>query len=146
MQRRANDENRGICRRLIRFVVVKLMAGEKEDKSVRKKLIKMESNSDITIYFKQREDSEDNAANLTNTSTRSERERVIMLVNGSDGSKKMIQGKGKNMVSEANFMRPVVAKVEDGRSNPHPKPLSNDINKRSDAFIQSRLEKMRKGL
>lgn len=122
MNGRENDKNRGICRRLIRLVVVKLMAGQKEDKPVRKKLMKMESKSDITIYFKQREDSEDNnATNPPNkTSTRSERERVIMLVNGSDGSKKMIHEKGKL--------------------------LSNDINKRSDAFIQSRLEKMRKSL
>ncbi|ESQ43767.1 hypothetical protein EUTSA_v10006362mg [Eutrema salsugineum] len=142
MQRRENDENRGICRRLIRFVVVKLMAGQKQDKSVRKKLIKKESNSDITIHFKQREDSDDSAANTSRPER--EREKVIMVVNGSNGSKKMMIH-GKSMVSEASFMRPLVSKLEDGRKS-HPKPLLNDINKKSDAFIQSRLEKMRNSL
>ncbi|KAL1197874.1 hypothetical protein V5N11_027516 [Cardamine amara subsp. amara] len=143
MQRGKDDDKRGFCRRILRLVVVKLMAGHKEDKSVRKKLIKKESKSDITIYFKQREDSEDNA-NTTKTSS-SERERVIMLVNGSNGNtKKMIQEKEKSIVSEASFRQPVIANLEDGKS--HPKPLLNDINTKSDAFIRSRLEKMRKSL
>ncbi|KAG2325349.1 hypothetical protein Bca52824_008077 [Brassica carinata] len=138
MQRReTNDENRGICCRLIRYVVVKLMAGQKEDKSAKKKLIKKGSNSDITIHYKERED---NAANAINTRSRAERERVIMLVNGSDV---------KSVASEASFVRPhaeVVARPEDVRKRTQPKPVSIDIDKKSDAFIQSRLEMMRKRL
>ncbi|VVB06686.1 unnamed protein product [Arabis nemorensis] len=141
MQRRENDENRGICCRLIRLVVVKLKAGQKEDKSVKKKL---ESNSDITIHFKQREDSESDQSKSNPTKTcRSERESVIMVINGTNGSKKMIHEKGKSMVSEATFIRPV-AKLEDRKT--YPKPLLNDINMKSDAFIKSRLEKMRNSL
>lgn len=70
MQRRENQENRGICCRLVRFVVVKLMAGQKEDKSVKKKL---DQEQGFGIWYqnlrqaKQREDSEDNAANPINT-------------------------------------------------------------------------------
>lgn len=129
-RREINDENRGICCRLIRYVVVKLMSGQKEDKSAKKKLIKKGSNSDITIHFKERED---NAANAINTSSRSERERVIMLFNGTDV---------KSVPSEASF----VAKPEDVRKRSQPKPVSIDIDKKSDAFIQSRLEMMRKRL
>lgn len=126
MQRgKDDDKRRGLCRRLFRLVVVKLMAGHKEDNSVTKKLIKKESKSDITIYFKQREDSEDNA-NPINISS-AEKERVIMLVNGNNGSKKSIS-------SEPSIRRS------------QPEPLLNDINRKSHAFIESRLEKMRKGL
>ncbi|CAE6081515.1 unnamed protein product [Arabidopsis arenosa] len=100
MQRGKDDDKRGFCRRLLRLVVVKLMAGHKEDRSVTKKLIKKESKSDITIYFKQREDSEDNANNPINISRSSEKERVIMLVNGSNGSK-------KNLASELSVRRSV---------------------------------------
>ncbi|CAF2113680.1 BnaCnng43290D [Brassica napus] len=81
MQRRENQENRGICCRLVRFVVVKLMAGQKEDKSVKKKLYREQG---FRIGYqnlrqaKQRKDSEDNAANLITTTSRSEKERVIM--------------------------------------------------------------------
>ena len=140
MQRReTGDENRGVCCRLIRYVVVKLMSGQKEEKSVKKKLIKKGSNSDITIHFKEREG---NAANAINTSSRSERERVIMLVNGGSDV--------KSVASEASFVRPhaavVVAKPEDVRRRSQPKPVSIDIDKKSDAFIQSRLEMMRKRL
>ncbi|KAF8080546.1 hypothetical protein N665_0935s0005 [Sinapis alba] len=126
MQRREmNDEKRGICCRLIRYVVVKLMAGQKEDKSVKKKLIKKGSNSDIKIHFKERED---NAINTRSTAER-ERESVIMLVNGGSDV--------KSIASEA----------EDVRKRSQPKPaVSIDIDKKSDAFIQSRLEMMRKRL
>lgn len=94
------------------------MAGHKEDNSVTKKLIKKESKSDITIYFKQREDSEDNANPISISSA--EKERVIMLV--------------KSISSEPSIRRS------------QPEPLLNDINRKSHAFIESRLEKMRKGL
>ncbi|CAN8280430.1 unnamed protein product [Cochlearia groenlandica] len=140
MQRRENDRNKGICCRRIRSMVVKLMASQTQDKAVMKKnLIKKESKSDITIYFKQREElSEDNVSRAEST------ERVIMLVNGSNGTNKMIHQKDKSIASEANsFVRPI-ARLEDGKS--HPKPLLNDINKKSEAFIKSRLEKMRKSL
>ncbi|EOA25381.1 hypothetical protein CARUB_v10018712mg [Capsella rubella] len=135
MQRGKDDDKRGFCRWFFRLVVVKLMAGHKEGNSdsVTKKLIKKESKSDITIYFKQREDSEDNA-NPINISN-SEKERVIMLVNGSNGPKKSISSE------------PIVRRSQNGadKSQP-PKPLLNDINRKSHAFIESRLEKMRKGL
>ncbi|KAJ0255004.1 Uncharacterized protein HA466_0098270 [Hirschfeldia incana] len=135
-RRETSDENRGVCCRLIRYVVVKLMSGQKEEKSAKRKLIKKGSNSDITIHFKERED---NAANAINTSSRSERERVIMLVNGGDV---------KSIASEASFVRPpaVVSKPEDVRKRSQPTPVSIDIDKKSDAFIQSRLEMMRKRL
>ncbi|KAG7566773.1 hypothetical protein ISN44_As10g032910 [Arabidopsis suecica] len=136
MQRGKHVDKRGFCRRLLRLVVVKLMAGHKEDRSVTKKLIKKESKSDITIYFKQREDSEDNANNPINISRSSEKERVIMLVNGSNGSK-------KNFASELSVRRSV---AQTGAGMTQPKPLFNDINMKSHAFIESRLEKMRKGL
>ncbi|CAL9245319.1 unnamed protein product [Arabidopsis halleri] len=135
MQRGKDDDKRGIFRRLLRLVVVKLMKGHKEDRSVTKKLIKKESKSDITIYFKQREDSEDNA-NPINISRSSEKERVIMLVNGSNGSK-------KNLASELSVRRSV---AQTGAGMTQPKPLFNDINTKSHAFIESRLAKMRKGL
>ncbi|CAH8269562.1 unnamed protein product [Arabidopsis lyrata] len=135
MQRGKDDDKRGIFRRLLRLVVVKLMKGHKEDRSVTKKLIKKESKSDITIYFKQREDSEDNA-NPINFSRSSEKERVIMLVNGSNGSK-------KNLASELSVRRSV---AQTGAGMTKPKPLFNDINTKSHAFIESRLAKMRKGL
>ncbi|CAA0388200.1 hypothetical protein AtNW77_Chr3g0220151 [Arabidopsis thaliana] len=140
MQRAKDDDNkRGFFRRLLKLVFVKLMAGagHKEDKSVTKKLIKKESKSDITIYFKQREESEDNNANPINISRSSEKDRVIMLVNGSNGSK-------KNLASELNVRRSVAQTGAGGVTQP--KPLLNDINTKSHAFIQSRLEKMRKGL
>uniref|UniRef100_A0A0D3DV86 Uncharacterized protein n=1 Tax=Brassica oleracea var. oleracea TaxID=109376 RepID=A0A0D3DV86_BRAOL len=79
MQRRENQENRGICCRLVRFVVVKLMAGQKEDKSVKKKLYREQGfrvGYQNLRQAKQREDSEDNAASLINTTSRSEKERV----------------------------------------------------------------------
>lgn len=134
MQRGKDDDKRGIFRRLLRLVVVKLMKGHKEDRSVTKKLIKKESKSDITIYFKQREDSKDNA-NPINFSRSSEKERVIMLVNGSNGSK-------KNLASELSVRRSV---AQTGAGMTKPKPLFNDINTKSHAFIESRLAKMRKG-
>ncbi|CAH8329213.1 unnamed protein product [Eruca vesicaria subsp. sativa] len=139
MQRKEiNDENRGVCCRLIRYVVVKLMAGQKDDKSVKKKLIKKESKSDIKIHFKERE--EDSEANAISSRSRAETESVIMLVNGSDV---------KNVGREASFVRPhavVMAKPEDVMRRSQPKPVSIDIDKKSDAFIQSRLERMRKRL
>lgn len=94
MQRREiNDENKGICCWLIRYVVVKFMLGQKEEKFVKKKLIKKGLNFDIIIYFKERED---NVVNVINISFRLERERVIMLVNGGSDV--------KSVVSEVSFV------------------------------------------
>ncbi|XP_010512703.1 PREDICTED: uncharacterized protein LOC104788637 [Camelina sativa] len=129
-----DDDKRGFCRWFFRFVVVKLMASHKEGSSVTKKLIKNESKSDITIYFKQREDSEDNANPININTSGSEKERVIMLVNGNNGSKKSISSE------------PSIRRSHNGADKSQPKPLLNDINRKSHAFIESRLEKMRKGL
>ncbi|XP_010413206.1 PREDICTED: uncharacterized protein LOC104699577 [Camelina sativa] len=135
MQRgKENDDKRGFCRWFFRLVVVKLMASDKEGNSVTKKLIKNESKSDITIYFKQREDSDDNANPINNTSG-SEKERVIMLVNGNNVPKKSISSGEQS-----------IRRSQNGADKSQPKPLLNDINRKSHAFIESRLEKMRKGL
>ncbi|KAF3570774.1 hypothetical protein F2Q69_00062530 [Brassica cretica] len=73
---------------------------------------------------------------------KSEESKAIMLANG---SKKVIHEKWKSLTSEASFKIPVLVKLEDGKRS-HREPLSNDINKKSNAFIQSRLTKMRKNL
>ncbi|CAN7095753.1 unnamed protein product [Brassica rapa subsp. narinosa] len=65
-----------------------------------------------------------------------------MLANGSN---KMINEKGRGLTNESSFKTPVFFKIEDCKRS-HWEPLSNDINKKSDAFIQSRLTKMRKSL
>ncbi|CAE6056830.1 unnamed protein product [Arabidopsis arenosa] len=163
MHRREDDDSssslrpRGICRRLLRFVVAKLwILGEKEmneDKPERNKLIKKGSMSDITIHFKQLEDSEDNDKCKNNSpgssSQESERETMITLANGSNGPKKRLQEKvEKSMLGEPSPKQQVTQPEAGKPPPPHRRlgPLLNDINKKSDAFIESTLEKMRKSL
>ncbi|ESQ39452.1 hypothetical protein EUTSA_v10001665mg [Eutrema salsugineum] len=147
----------GICRRLFRFVVAKLgILGEKEmneDKSERNKLIKKGSRSDITIHFKQIEDSEDDGKRKNNSpgssSQESERETVITLANGSHGPKKRLHDKGKKSMQSVPSPKQQITQPEAGKPpQPHRRlrPLLNDINKKSDAFIESTLEKMRRSL
>ncbi|XP_010552793.1 PREDICTED: uncharacterized protein LOC104823063 [Tarenaya hassleriana] len=163
----------GICRRLFSLVVAKIMAnrfrretlgqGEeevlvsnevKEDGSARNKLSKKESRSDIIIHFKQKEDSEENgkpANKLGSSRHEAEKETPIKLVNGNGRKKTVsINEKGKAIVSEPSPMQPV-ALPANGKSKPqkHHRPLLNvvsNINEKSDAFIRSRKEKMRKSL
>ncbi|VVB03683.1 unnamed protein product [Arabis nemorensis] len=152
----SNDSLRppSICRRMFRFVVAKLgLLGEKEmneDKRERSKLIKKGSRSDITIYFKQIEDSDDNKINSPGSSSQeSERETVITLANGSNGPKKRLHEKGKtSMLSEPSPKQQITQPEAGKPPRPHRRlrPLLNDINKKSDAFIESTLEKMRKSL
>lgn len=144
----------GICRRLFRFVVAKLgILGEKEmneDKRERNKLIKKGSRSDITIHFKQIEDSEESKNNSpASSSQESERETVITLANGSNGPKKRLHEKGKkSMLNEPSPMQQINQPEAGKPPQPHRglRPLLIDINKKSDAFIESTLEKMRKSL
>ncbi|CAA7044181.1 unnamed protein product [Microthlaspi erraticum] len=161
MRRREDDDSSssqrspGICRRLLRFVVAKLgiFLGEKEmneDKRERNKLIKKGSRSDITIHFKQIEDSEDNKNNSPGSSSQeSGRERVITVANGSNGPKKRLHDKGKKSMQSEPSPKQQTSQPEAGKPpQPHRglRPLLNDINKKSDAFIESTLEKMRKSL
>jgi hypothetical protein len=133
-------------------VVAKLwILGDKEmneDKPERNKLIKKGSMSDITIHFKQLEDSEDNNSPAS-SSPESERETMITLVNGSNGPKKRLQENGeKSMLGEPSPKQQITQPEAGKPPQPHRRlgPLLNDINKKSDAFIESTLEKMRKGL
>ncbi|KAL1226315.1 hypothetical protein V5N11_017782 [Cardamine amara subsp. amara] len=144
----------GICRRLFRFVVAKLgILGEKEmdeAKPERNKLIKKGSRSDITIHFKQIEDSDDNDKRKNNSpgsaSQESERETMITLANGSNSPNKRLHDKGKkNMLSEPS-PKQQITQPEEGKPPQSHRRLLNDINKKSDAFIESTLEKMRKSL
>jgi hypothetical protein len=119
-----------------------------EDKPERNKLIKKGSMSDITIHFKQLEDSEDNNSPAS-SSPESERETMITLVNGSNGPKKRLQENGeKSMLGEPSPKQQITQPEAGKPPQPHRRlgPLLNDINKKSDAFIESTLEKMRKGL
>jgi len=122
-----------------------------EDKPERNKLIKLikkGSMSDITIHFKQLEDSEDNNSPAS-SSPESERETMITLVNGSNGPKKRLQENGeKSMLGEPSPKQQITQPEAGKPPQPHRRlgPLLNDINKKSDAFIESTLEKMRKGL
>ncbi|KAH0881767.1 hypothetical protein HID58_057863 [Brassica napus] len=77
------------------------------DKRERKKLIKKRSSPDITIHFKQIEDSEDNSKHKNNSpgasSQESERERetVIRVDNGTtSGPKKRFINKGEEEHAE----------------------------------------------
>ena len=119
-----------------------------EDKPERNKLIKKGSMSDITIHFKQLEDSEDNNSPAS-SSPESDRETMITLVNGSNGPKKRLQENGeKSMLGEPSPKQQITQPEAGKPPQPHRRlgPLLNDINKKSDAFIESTLEKMRKGL
>uniref|UniRef100_A0A1J3HIT3 Uncharacterized protein n=1 Tax=Noccaea caerulescens TaxID=107243 RepID=A0A1J3HIT3_NOCCA len=142
----------GICRRLFRFVVAKLgiFLVENEDKRERNKLINKGSRSDITIHFKEIEDSEDNKNNSPGSSSQeSERETVITVANGSNGPKKRLHDKGKKSMPSEPSPKQQTSQPEAGKPpQPHRglRPLLNDINKKSDAFIESTLEKMRKSL
>lgn len=155
----------GICRRLLRFVVAKLgILGEKEkneDKPERNKLIKKGSRSDITIHFKQIEDSEDNSKCKNNfpgsSSQDSERETMNTLANGGNGPKKRLHVNGKKSTMGEPSPKQLITQPEAGKppqpeagKTPQPhrrlRPHLNDINKKSDAFIESTLEKMRKSL
>lgn len=115
-----------------------------EDKRERSKLIKKGSRSDITIHFKQIEDSDDYKINSPGSSSQeSEKETGITLANGNNGPKKRLHEKGKtSMLSEPSPKQQIT------QPQPHRRlrPLLNDINKKSDAFIESTLEKMRKSL
>lgn len=115
---------RAICQRLFRFVVAKLGEFEEkvmnEDKRERKKLIKPRIR---------------------------ERETVITLDNGTtSGQKKRLHNKG---TTSERSPKQQIARPDAGKSpQPHRGlvPLINDINKKSDAFIENTLEKMRKSL
>ncbi|CAH2057597.1 unnamed protein product [Thlaspi arvense] len=164
MRRREDDDSSsslrppGICRRLFRFVVAKLgILGEKEEmneeKRERNKLIKKGSRSDITIHFKQIEDSEEHSKSKNNSpgssSQESERETVITLANGIKGPKKRLDDKGKRSLLSEPSHKQQITQPEAGKApQPHRRlrPLLNDINKKSDAFIERTLEKMRKSL
>ncbi|XP_010497171.1 PREDICTED: uncharacterized protein LOC104783395 [Camelina sativa] len=164
MHRREDDDSSsslrplGICRRIFKFVVAKLgILGEKEmneDNPERNKLIKKGSRTDITIHFKQIEDSEDNGKSKNNSPgssiQESEKETIIRLANGSNGPKKRLLEKGKKSMLGEPSPKQQINQPEAGKPPPQPhrrlRPLLDDINKKSDAFIKSTLEKMRKGL
>ncbi|EOA28021.1 hypothetical protein CARUB_v10024197mg [Capsella rubella] len=165
MHRREDDGNSSslrpldICCRLLKFVVAKLRILRKkemnEDEPERNKLIKKGSRTDITIHFKQIEDSKDNCKSKNNSpgssSQESERETKITLANGTNGPKKRLLEKGKKITLGEPIPTQQITQPEAAKPPPQPhrrmmRPLLNDINKKSDAFIESTLEKMRKSL